>query len=364
MKTENENTTRLDEHGNPLPSYKDNPQIDLETIRAHARELLDDMPYQERNSLFIIKDGNQWMEDAHKMPIPTMLCSELWHEGELCILFADTNVGKSILAVQIADSISKGFPIMGLKLEAKAQPVVYFDFELFQKQFEARYSINYEKPYRFHDNFYRAELHPDMELIHGCHTFEECLMISLEAAVLQTGAKVLVIDNLTYLRHETEQARDALPLMKELKAFKQRFSLSILALAHTPKRDQSKPIGRNDLQGSKMLINFCDSSFCIGESNKTQGMRYIKQIKARNTEIVYHAENVLLCIIEKPSNFLQFAIMGTGEEREHLKEKNQEDKQHRNQRIIELSNEGLSQQKIANELGIGVGTVNRVLKAS
>ncbi|MEZ5016437.1 MAG: AAA family ATPase [Flavipsychrobacter sp.] len=340
-------------------------RLDIKTIKDNVDKLLDSMPYKERNSLFIIKDGNQWMEDAHNMPIPTMLFSELWHEGELCILFADTNVGKSILAVQIADSISKGMPIMGMKLEAKAQPVVYFDFELFQKQFEARYSIDYQKHYRFHNNFYRAELHPDMELMNGCRTFEECLMMSLEAAVQETGAKVLVIDNLTYLRHETEQARDALPLMKELKAFKLRFSLSILALAHTPKRDQSKPIGRNDLQGSKMLINFCDSSFCIGESNKTQGMRYIKQIKARNTEIVYHSENVLLCIVEKPSNFLQFAIMGTGEEREHLKTKTDDsDKAYLIQRCKEMTEEGWSQRHIASELGVGLATVNRYLKAS
>lgn len=338
-------------------------RLDIKTIKNSVDKLLEDMPYSPmRNSLFVIKDGNQWMEDAHNMPIPTMLCSELWHEGELCILFADTNVGKSILAVQIADSISKGFPITGLKLEAKAQPVVYFDFELFQKQFEARYSINYEKPYRFHDNFFRAELHPDMELIHGCNTFEECLMMSLEAAVQETGAKVLVIDNLTYLRHETEQARDALPLMKELKALKLRFSLSILALAHTPKRDQSKPIGRNDLQGSKMLINFCDSSFCIGESNKTNGMRYIKQIKARNTEIVYHAENVLLCIIEKPSNFLQFAIMGTGEEKEHLRDKNDDsNRAYLIEQCKELSAEGWTTRAIAQKLKIGKTSVSKYL---
>jgi len=33
-------------------------------------------------------------------------------------------------------------------------------------------------------------------------------------------------------------------------------TLSILALAHTPKRDQHNPITKNDLQGSKMLITF------------------------------------------------------------------------------------------------------------
>jgi hypothetical protein len=45
-----------------------------------------------------------------------------------------------------------------------------------------------------------------------------------------------------------------------------------------------------------MLINFCDSSFAIGEATK-KGLRYLKQIKARNTEIKFDAENVKLCRI-------------------------------------------------------------------
>ena len=92
--------------------------------------------------------------------------------------------------------------------------------------------------------------------------------------------------------------------MKYLKELKTKYGLSILALAHTPKRDASKPLTRNDLQGSKMLINFCDSSFAIGESAKEHGVRYLKQIKARNTEIVYHTGNVLLANVTKKGNFL------------------------------------------------------------
>jgi len=84
--------------------------------------------------------------------------------------------------------------------------------------------------------------------------FEGFLNHSLEQALNETQAKILIIDNITYLKNETEKAKDALPLMKHLKSLKSKFRLSILALAHTPKRDLSKQITRNDLQGSKMLI--------------------------------------------------------------------------------------------------------------
>ena len=107
--------------------------------------------------------------------------------------------------------------------------------------------------------------------------------------------------------------------MKELKYFKNKYNLSLLILAHTPKRDLSKPITRKDLQGSKMLINFCDSSFALGESSADKGVPYIKMIKARNTEIIYDSENVCVCNINKPSNFLQFEFLNFGSEIQHLK---------------------------------------------
>ena len=114
--------------------------------------------------------------------------------------------------------------------------------------------------------------------------------------------------------------------MKYLQALKKKYRLSILALAHTPKRDLSKPITRNDLQGSKMLINFCDSSFSIGESSHDKNIRYLKQIKARNTEIIYDAENVIVCQIEKADNFLQIEFLNFGTEREHLKQYSESEK--------------------------------------
>jgi len=49
---------------------------------------------------------------------------------------------------------------------------------------------------------------------------------------METGAKILIIDNLTYLKNETEKAKDALPLMKHLKALKSKYRLSILAIMY------------------------------------------------------------------------------------------------------------------------------------
>jgi RecA-family ATPase len=334
-------------------------------VNGEIEPIKDETVFQ---SCLVVKPANEWLDEAKLRPVPKMLFGEIWFEGELCILFADTNLGKSILAVQIAESISNGKSIVPFKLETEPQKVIYFDFELSDKQFETRYAERnqtgdfFTNHYQFSKNFLRGEINPESEMPKHFRTFEEYLNFSIEYLLAKTNAKILIVDNLTYLRSETEKAKDALPLMKELKKLKQKHGLSILALAHTPKRDLSKPITRNDLQGSKMLINFCDSSFAIGESSKDKNLRYIKQIKERNTNKIYDAENVCIFQIEKPTNFLRFDFIEFGKESEHLKQVSEKDKDELIEKVKELSRQGKSQRDIGSILGVSAMTVSRYSK--
>jgi hypothetical protein len=316
-------------------------------------------------SLFKIQPANIWLENAKLRPIPKMLFGELWFQGELCILFADTGKGKSILAVQIADAISSGLSIGIFTLTAIKQKVLYFDFELSDKQFEARYSEKrgdyFTNHYAFDENFRRGEINQNSFIPNYFKDFQEYLNYSLEYEIVQTEAKILIVDNITYLKNATETAKDALPLMKELIRLKKKYDLSILALAHTPKRDLTRPLTVNDLQGSKMLSNFADSIFAIGESAKDKNLRYLKQIKARNTEIIFDAENVATCQITKPDNFLMFEFLSFGNESEHLKQLSDKDKTELIEKVKDLSAQHQTQREIAKELGISLGAVNKYL---
>lgn len=316
------------------------------------------------NRLFVYKKANDWIESAKKRPIPEMLFSEFWFENELCILFSDTNLGKSILAVQIGNIISKGLNEGGFKFESKPQKVLYFDFELSDKQFESRYSDNYEEHYSFDDNFIRVEMNPDV-VVPNVKNYEDYLAEAFEKVIVSTGSKIVIVDNITFLRAETENAKNALPLMKLLKNLKSKHDLSLLVLAHTPKRDSSKAISKNDLAGSKMLINFCDSSFTIGSSAVDSNLRYLKQIKQRNCEEIYGADNVMVCQILKEKSFLNFEFVEFTEEHIHLSQSNSKsdkaDKEETISKVKELNKEGYTQREIAEILGIALGTVNKYL---
>ncbi len=314
--------------------------------------------------LFTTRSAKSWLKSANKRPVPKMLFGKFWFEGELCILFADSNVGKSILAVQIANAISKGESKHPFEMECEAQQVIYFDFELSEKQFEARYSVDFEEHYDFHENLSRSEMNPEVDAPPGFKSFDEYLHAALERELVQTGCQVIIIDNITYLRAETEQAKDALPLMKHLKALKKKYNLSILALAHTPKRDPRKEITRNDLQGSKMLMNFCDSSFTIGESAVKKNLRYVKQVKQRNTDQVYGGSNVCVCEVNKPHNFLQYEFRGFGKESDHLTQTRHGEGYDRSDEALQLQQEGLTLREIGERMGITHSKVDRILKSA
>lgn len=330
---------------------------------TNAKKKLGESP--RVTDLFLSKPANDWLEEAKHLPSPKFLFSEFWAEGELCIMFADSNVGKSILAVQIGDSISKGISIDGFELKAEKQPVLYFDFELTPKQFEVRYSEVDEKGsscnhYNFNDEFHRIEINPDIEMPEKV-SFEDLMFSSLEKRIEVSGARVVIVDNLTYLKGEMEKAKDVIPLLKKLKELKVKHGLSMLVLAHTPKRDLTKEITANDLGGSKHLMNFTDSSFALGESPNEKNVRYIKQIKARNTERKYGAQNVVTCHLEKPSNFLQFKFVSYDEEWKHLKVKSKIDWEAEKDKILELKEKGQTNVEIGKLYGVTEGAIRKHL---
>jgi len=314
-------------------------------------------------SLFLKKTADGWIEEAKKRPIPKMLFGELWFEGELCILFADTGMGKSILAVQISNSIATGVAVKPFALEAEPQPVLYFDFELSDKQFENRYSDEYKDHFKFHPNFFRLEINREFEVPEGA-TFEFLITFHMEMQIIETGAKILVIDNLTFLSHDTEKAKDALILMKQLQRLKKKYGLSLLVLGHTPKIEPHRPITKNHIAGSKMISNFIDSSFAIGESFNSNGVRYLKQIKERNCEKIYHSENVPIFELEKKDSFLHFRFLNHSTEKEHLRPLEKNEKEGLKDTVESLHNEGRSIREIVVEIRgkVSKSTIQRWIK--
>jgi RecA-family ATPase len=341
-----------------------NSQNALDTPVEAEREI------QDRDNLFNLKPANAWLEDAKKRPLQKALFGDFWLEGELSILFSDSGRGKSALATQIAEALARGVPVAPMEAAPEAQKVLYLDFELSEKQFEARYSDANEdgtrRYYRFSDNLLRAQVAPHDGLPPGFETMAEFVHHSFITLVRKTGARIVIVDNITFLKSANENAAAAAQLMQALKYLKDYYGLSILVLAHTPKLPFTSPFSLSDMQGSKMLSNFADNVFALGASHQAKDLRYLKHLKPRGTEIRYDASNVILYRIKKADSFLQFEFEGYASERDHLVWRYEYSDGERAKLMIvakKLYAQGASQRRVAMILGINHSTVCRYLKA-
>jgi hypothetical protein len=309
-------------------------------------------------SAFVIKPMNDFIEDAKLMPAPVPLWREFWTQGELSIFFGDTGIGKSVLAFQIADELSK------------SRKLIYFDFEMGEKQLEKRYSDDYRDHYQFSPNFLRAIIGTESYLDSGFKTPEEFINRSLEMEIERHKPQIIFIDNITFMSDDTETGKRVMPLMKCLDRLKKEYKISIMVLGHTPKRKWDTPLGLNDLSGSKNFSNFCDAVIAFGRSSKGRDIRYLKQLKARSAPIIYDHENVWLLKLNDQGNFLRFddvhpvhAVHSINEhEHEHLKHYSQTEHEGFITKTIELSKRGMSQRKISAATGFSTGKVNGILQ--
>ena len=282
------------------------------------------------------------------LPDLSKLFGTLWQSGELAILAGDTGIGKSLLAVEILDVISSGKNKLLDQDVNYHDLVAYFDFELSDLQFSKRY-----REHQFDPKFFRSRFNYD------CENVELFSIKNLLDKVREIGAKAIVLDNIssTSLR-PTQETDVALELMRELKKLTLE-GISCLAIAHTPKFSNIGSLEINHMAGSKVLANFADSIFFINRSRENFSYRYIKQVKARNSE---QMEDVIVCNIEENNGDLGFRFIRYDDESNHLYSPKEKDRETLKEEALALKSDGKSIREIAKILGISKSKTQRLLK--
>ena len=351
MNTTKENVEDVNKNvSQPIIELKKNrPKVSVEKIGKTIAEL-EEMENETDNDdgLWMTK-ANKAMEKAFKIKDRESLYKCLWYESEICVLVAKSNLGKSILAVQIANEIAKSGKLVN-----------YLDYELEAKQFQQRYTNEETKQmFKFSDNLLRADLSVDLELDSNGRV--ERFFKKLEE-LSKRGVKIFILDNITSLIDRIESGDVIIQFMNRLKRLKEKYGLSILIVAHTTKKRDSEPLRQDNLAGSKKLMNFIDSAFAIGKSLVETDVKYIKQLKFRFGDFIYDEDNVLLCRIVKEDNFPHFIECGYAVEKDLLNTKKSianDGKRELMKAAYLLNTQGMSNRKIGREMGVSDKTIGK-----
>lgn len=207
-------------------------QSDIERFENNASAIPDDGDMVEQIPLFSSSDMQSVIENGKKKPPIHRLWGDFWWENELVFLFADSGIGKSILATQIAYEIAKGKSEC-TEVEMPPQAVLYFDFELSDRQLARRY-----KNAKFPKNLVRCTISDNVD----SEEFSMNVIEGIKDKLLDTKAKIMILDNLSYLSTQTAEAEYAGVIMDGLTRLKRELKISIMVIAHTPKIEEWKPL--------------------------------------------------------------------------------------------------------------------------
>jgi len=294
-----------------------------------------------------LQSANKWIDDAKAQPDPEHYYHGMFVEGEITFVFSAPNSGKSLFLMQVAESI------------ARNQKVVVIDCEQSSKQFQRRYTNDETgSTHYFPKNLYRAEV--DSELLDTVDQ-DQAILDSVNQAAKE-GFKVVVIDNISFICVDTEKSQTSIEFMRKLIKLKKKYGLTILVVAHTPKRDPSRPLTQNDLSGSSKLMALIDAAIAIGVSAQDPQLRYAKTVKFRSGEYPCPADHVAVYRLEKVDNYTQLTFLDYGNERDHLREKNGLTEVEDMQEFVNLKAQGMSLKEIAEETGFAKTTIHRKIK--
>lgn len=325
---------------------------EIELIRQMARGTLKPKQEQQLNNwlagepdskdAFIIKPAAAFLQHTDlNCHSGAMLFGDFWYEGELCILFADTNVGKSILAVQIGDALSRGIPIPRFAMRPQPGTVLYFDFELSDAQFAKRYTSELHGMHEFHPNFYRVVSSPDATGARRFASYHEYINNALENAVTNSQAQVVIIDNITCLRSGTQAAATAVSLC----------SICNRSKSDTGYRYWYWPIRLNETRHARLPATTCRAAKCSSTlptahlllAKARPNLTYATLNKLNSAAATrYGAGNVYLCEIIKPYNNLHFDFYGPAAEADHLIPFTEQHRKTLENRILTLHQQGRS----------------------
>ena len=122
---------------------------------------------------FHVSSMNECLDKARSLPPLVTLYPNVVLEGDLCVIFGQSGIGKTIFAMQVARDIA-----------ASGRRVLYADFEMTPRQLALRYGTA-----DFPLTLFRAEMDTD--------NLPEDILKGIEEAALANQTDVVFIDNIT-----------------------------------------------------------------------------------------------------------------------------------------------------------------------
>lgn len=311
---------------------------------------------QDASGVFKLQSIQQIKMKECDKPGPKPIFGSFAYENEIVLIGGPSNVGKSILAMDLAIVNTSGENYWDKPMANPGKKILYIDTELTDAQFFRRY-----KDYQCDEQLImRASF---WELLYGRISMDVCLEQIEKLVGASDGPDVIILDNLFTITQTPNLTQTAIRFVQELKRMKELYHKTLVLVSHFNKKTANKPITMDDFRGSMLLTAIADSIIGMG-TTQDSGV-YIKLLKSR---MVKKPETVSVMRIEGEP-YVHMVYEGEADEASIIPRGNKrgpavkvitEDVAHV---IYEMHKGGVSLRDIAEATGLSKSTIHRFLNS-
>jgi len=223
---------------------------------------------------------SEFAKTFHKMPEP--IIENLLFEKDLMGLAGGTNVGKSVMSMQLSACLAMGVPFMNFRIP-KPRKVMHVQFELKDESF--RVLIERTAGHVLEQYPVEAKL------------FEEnCSILSsgqidvftdkwdqIDSNLTFEPRDVLVVDNLyTSTNKNVSKNQDVMDLLRKMVNLKNKHNVAIVIVSHHKKLGEASPLDVSHMLGGSAYTNHLDGIVQLASSNRMPGLKVMKITKVRS----------------------------------------------------------------------------------
>ncbi len=213
---------------------------------------------------------SQFAKTFVKMPEP--IIDDLFFEKDIMGLAGGTNVGKSVMSLQLSTCLALGVPFLGFRIP-KPRKVMHVQFELKDESFKQlieRTAMHFVDKYpveaeRFEQNLSILSSGQDNVFT---DKWEE-----MDANLTFDPCEVLVVDNLyTSTNKNVSKNDDVMDLLRTMVNLKNKHKVAILIVSHHKKIGEASPLDVSMMLGGSAYTNHLDGIVQLASSQRLPGL--------------------------------------------------------------------------------------------
>ena len=215
-----------------------------------------------------------------KMPEP--IIEDLFFEKDIMGLAGGTNVGKSVMSLQLSTCLALGVPFLGFRIP-KPRKVMHVQFELKDESFKQlieRTAMHFVDKYPVEAERFDQNL---SILSSGQNNVFTDKWEEMDANLTFDPCDVLVVDNLyTSTNKNVSKNDDVMDLLRTMVNMKNKHQVAILMVSHHKKLGEVSPLDVSMMLGGSAYTNHLDGIVQLASSTRMPGLKVMKITKVRS----------------------------------------------------------------------------------